>query len=73
MKKDWKKGKSDKEPIDGVLFKKQFIFYKYLPYWADLEVHYVIDGMHLNKNVFANTIELLLETSSKIKDTLKSC
>jgi hypothetical protein len=43
-----------------------------LPYWADLEVHNAIDGMHLKKNVFGNTIELLLETSAKIKDTLKS-
>jgi hypothetical protein len=28
--------------------------------------------MHLKKNVFGNTIGLLLETSAKIKDTLKS-
>lgn len=25
-------------PIEGVPFKKQSIFYKYLPYWPDLEV-----------------------------------
>ena len=42
--------------------KKQSIFYKYLPYWADLEVRHAIDGMHLKKNVFGNTIGLLLET-----------
>jgi hypothetical protein len=45
---------------------------KYLPYWADLEVRHAIDGMHLKKNMFGNTIELLLETSAKIKNTLKS-
>ena len=28
--------------------------------------------MHLKKNVFGNMIGLLLDTSSKIKDTLKS-
>ena len=28
--------------------------------------------MHLKKNVFGNTIGLLLETSAKTKDTLKS-
>ena len=67
-----KKRKRDKAPIDGVPFKKQSIFYKYLLYWADLEVRHAIDGMHLKNNVFGNTIGLLLETSAKTKDTLKS-
>ena len=71
-KEDGKKRKRDKAPIDGVPFKKQSIFYKYLPYWADLEVSHAIDGMHLKKNVFGNTIGLLLDTSAKTKDTLKS-
>ena len=71
-KEDGKKRKRDKAPIDGVPFKKQSIFYKYLPYWADLEVRHAIDGMHLKKNVFGNTIGLLLETSAKTKDTLMS-
>jgi hypothetical protein len=43
-----------------------------LPYWTDLEIHHAIDGMHLKKNVFGNTIRLVLETSAKTKDTLKS-
>jgi hypothetical protein len=30
-KKDRKKTKRDKAPIDGISFKKQSIFYKYLP------------------------------------------
>ena len=71
-KEDGKKRKRDKAPIEGVPFKKQSIFYNYLPYWADLEVRHAIDGIHLKKNVFGNTIGLLLETSSKTKDTLKS-
>jgi hypothetical protein len=71
-KEDGKKRKRDKAPIDGIPFKKQSIFYKYLPYWVDLEVRHAIDGMHLKKNVFGNTIGLLLETSAKTKDTLKS-
>jgi len=62
----------DKTPIEDVPFKKQSIFYKYLPYWGDLEVRHAIDGMHLKNNVFGNTIGLLLETSAKTKDTLKS-
>jgi hypothetical protein len=73
MTKDGKKRNRDKAPIEGVSFKKQSIFYKYLPYWADLEVRHAIDGMNLKKNVFGNTIGLFLETSVKIKDTLKSC
>ena len=70
--KDGKKKNRDKPPIAGVPFKKQSIFYKYLPYWVDLEVRHAIDGMHLKKNVFTNTIGLLLETSAKTKDALKS-
>jgi hypothetical protein len=37
MMKDGKKRNRDKAPIKGVPFKKQSIFYKYLPYWVDLE------------------------------------
>jgi hypothetical protein len=46
----------DKTTIEGIPFKKQSIFYKYLPYWVDLEVRHAINGMHLKKNVFGNTI-----------------
>ena len=70
--KDGKKKNRDKAPIEGVPFKKKSIFYKYLPYWGDLEVRHAINGMRLKKNVFGNTIGLLLETSAKTKDTLKS-
>jgi hypothetical protein len=74
MMEDGKKRNRDKATIEGIPFKQQSIFYyKYLPYWADLEVRHAIDGMHLKKNVFGNTIGLLLETSAKTKDTLKSC
>jgi hypothetical protein len=72
MTKDGKNRNKDKAPIDGIPFKKQSIFYKYLPYRVDLEVRHAIDGMHLKKNVFGNTIGLLPEISAKIKDTLKS-
>jgi hypothetical protein len=72
MTKAGKKRNRDKPPIEGVPFKKQSIFYKYLLYWVDLEVRHAIDDMHLKKNVFGNTIGLLLETSAKTKNTLKS-
>ena len=68
--KDEKKKNRDKTLIEGVPFKKQSIFCKYLPYWGDLKVCHAIDGMHLKKNVVGNTIGLLLETA-KIMDTLK--
>ena len=59
-------------PVPGVPFKKLSIFFKYLPYWRDLEVPHAIDGMHLKKNVFESVIGLLLDTSGKPKDGLKS-
>ena len=52
-------------------FKKQSIYFKYLPYWPDLEVPQAIDGMHL-KNVFEIMIGLFLDISGKLKDGLKS-
>jgi len=34
-------------PFEGVPFKKQSIFFQYLPYWPDLEVPHAIDAMHV--------------------------
>jgi hypothetical protein len=65
MTKNGKKRKRDKAPIEGVPFKKQSISYKYLPRWVDLEVRHAIDGMHLKKNVFGNTIGLHLEIQQR--------
>lgn len=53
-------------------FKKHLIFVKYLPCWKDLESHHAIDVMHLEKNVFDNTIGTLLDVPSKTKDGLQS-
>jgi hypothetical protein len=69
MTKDGKKRNRDKALIEGMPFKKQFIFYKYLPHWADLEIRHAIDVT--KKNVFGNIIGVLLETSAKTKGTLK--
>jgi hypothetical protein len=54
-------------------FKKQSIFFKYLPYWRDLDTCHNINLMHVTKNVFNNIIGTLLEMSKKMKDGLKSC
>ena len=53
-------------------FKKQLIFFKYLPYWKDLEICHNIDLMHITKNVFDSIIGTLLDIPSKTKDGLKS-
>jgi hypothetical protein len=58
-------------PIEGVPFKKQSIFFQYLPYWLDLEVPHAIDVMHVQKNVFESLIATLMDTG-KSKDGLKA-
>jgi hypothetical protein len=58
-------------PIEGVPFKKQSIFFQYLPYWPDLDVPHAIDAMHMQKNVFESLMATLMDTG-KSKDGLKS-
>ena len=58
-------------PVAGVPFKKQSIFFQYMPYWADLEIPHSIDAMHMQKNVFENLIATLMVTG-KSKDGLKA-
>jgi hypothetical protein len=53
-------------------FKKQSIFFKYLPYWKDLETCHIINLMHVTKNVFNNISGTLLDMLRKTKDGLKS-
>jgi hypothetical protein len=55
-----------------VPFKKQSCFYKFLSYWKELDTPHAIDCMHLEKNVFESTIEVLLDIKTKTKDGLKS-
>ena len=57
-------------PVEGVSFKKQSIFFQYLPYWLDLEVPHAIDAMRVQKNVFESLIATLMDTC-KSKDALK--
>jgi hypothetical protein len=58
-------------PIEGVPFKKQLIFFQYLPYWPELEVPHAIDAMHVQKNVFESLMATLMDTP-KSKDGLKA-
>jgi hypothetical protein len=57
----------------NIPFKKQLIFFKYLPYWKDHQTYHNIDLMHVTKNVFDNIIRTLLDMPRKTKDGLKSC
>jgi hypothetical protein len=59
--------------LTNIHFKKQSIFFKYLPYWKDLETCHNTDLMHVTKNVFNNIIGTLLDMQRKMKDGLKSC
>jgi hypothetical protein len=61
-----KRKKSEKPPRDSP-FKKQLIFFLYLPYWKEFEIGHAIDTMHVENGVFESTISLLLDIPSKTK------
>jgi hypothetical protein len=74
----WKgnsKGIEDKENsnLDSHTFQEATNFFKYLPYWKDLETCHIIDLMHVIKNAFDNIIRTLLDMPRKTKDRLKTC
>jgi hypothetical protein len=62
-----KRKKSEKPPKDSP-FKKQSIFFRYLPYWKEFEIGHAIDIIHVEKGVFETTISLLLDIPRKTKD-----
>jgi hypothetical protein len=55
-----------------VPFQKQSIFFRYLPYWQELEIGHVIDTMHVVNGVFESTVDNLLDISGKTKDGLRA-
>src|SRR6266508_3833023 len=58
------------EDVTG--FKKLSIFFKYLPYWKDLDIRHAIDVMHVEKNVCDSILGILLDIKGKTKEGLKS-
>jgi hypothetical protein len=66
-----KRKKSEKPPKDSP-FKKQLVFFRYLPDWKEIKIGYAIDTMHVEKDVFESTIDLLLDIPSKTKDGLSA-
>jgi hypothetical protein len=68
-----KKQKKNKKAPKDSLFKKQSIFFRYLPYWKEFEIDYAIDTMNVEKCVFESTIGLLLGITHKTKNGLNAC
>jgi hypothetical protein len=66
------KQKKSKKPPNDSPFKKQSIFFWYLPYWKEFEIGHVIDTTHVEKGVFESAIGLLLDIPSKTKDELSA-
>jgi hypothetical protein len=66
-----KRKKAKKDPKDS-LFKKQSIFFRYLPYWKQFEIGHAINTMHVEKGVIESTISLLLTIPGKTKDGLST-
>src|SRR6266508_5322100 len=58
---------------DETGFKRVSIFFKYLPYWKDLDMRHAIDVMHVEKNVYDSILGILLEIKGKTKEGIKSC
>jgi hypothetical protein len=67
------KSRKDVKPTQGATFKKKSIFFEYLSYWPELDVHHAIDGMHVQRNVFESLIGTLLYMKGKTKERLNSC
>jgi hypothetical protein len=66
-----KRKKNENAPKDSS-FKKQSIFFTYLPYWKEFEIGHAINTMHVINGVFESTIGLLLDIPGKMKDGLNA-
>ena len=53
------------------MWQKKSIFWE-LPYWQVLEVHSVIDVMHLTNNLCVNLLGLIMGVYGKSKDTFEA-
>jgi hypothetical protein len=62
-----KKKRTDKNIEEDDIWKKQSIFCE-LPYWKDLDVHHLIDVMHVKKNMCENLLGALFNTDKKTRD-----
>ncbi|XP_074278240.1 uncharacterized protein LOC141601834 [Silene latifolia] len=58
-----------KSKTDG--WKRQIIFWQ-LPYWRKLLIRHNLDVMHIEKNVFDQIINTVMEVKGKTKDTISA-
>lgn len=65
------KGKGSVHAPNGSIWKKNSLFWR-LPYWKILHVRHALDGMHLTKNVAESTLDTLMDTKWKGKDSLEA-
>jgi hypothetical protein len=71
LMKGKKRKKNEKASKDSP-FKKQSIFFRYLPYWKEFEIRLDIDIKHIEKGAFESTIGLGLYIVGKTKDGLNA-
>ena len=65
-------GKTQEKPARSTpQWKKKSILFK-LPYWEFNLLRHNLDVMHIEKNVFDNSINTIMNVPSKTKDNLKS-
>jgi hypothetical protein len=62
-----KRKKTSKNTEEDDMWKKQSIFWE-VPYWKDLDIHHLIDVMHVKKNVCEILLGILLNTNRKTWD-----
>jgi hypothetical protein len=75
-----KKRKRDTEAVDSqgeyihtieTTFRKRSVFFQ-LPYWETLLVRHNLDAMHIEKNMFDNIVNTLLDVDKKSKDLVNA-
>jgi hypothetical protein len=62
-----KRKRTGKNTEEDDMWKKQSFFWE-LPYWKDLDVHHLIDVMHVEKNMCESFLGTLLNTDEKARE-----
>lgn len=66
-----KRNRSDIETRDDQQWRKRSIFFE-LPYWKYIGIRHNLDVMHIEKNVFDNLVNTILDDKTKSKDNLSA-
>jgi hypothetical protein len=62
-----KRKRTDKNTEGDDMWKKQLIFWE-LTHWKNLDVHHLIDVMHVEKNMCESLLRTLFNTDGKTRD-----